>query len=323
MTTRLKMHGPQNPILQGSVSTMALIRTLEGRMLTMADEIGQILAEESIEPGEDNAHLAQSLMLAMGALEEMTEGLVELLEEEGCDCDGEGAPITFLVDRGDRVEVVEGGDLNNLRIGFEEIARKGGFKGEWGRECVSDALRDLTPVAWIEGEAIYNYVDAIVAMGSYSTKMQVDSINRSIGIRCPKNEETPKDLFEAVRGEREEKVSGSDALFRQIFNDLPAGAQIRADEAPYSEPGANLTATNVDQGEALEDTLFLKVAQEPEVSFDTLIRETQGVGFQALQQSRKMTREMLIKILEGCPGAMVSEILSTFDRYNPRLQQKS
>ena len=82
MTTRLKMHGPQNPILQGSVSTMALIRTLEGRMLTMADEIGQILAEELIEPGEDNAHLAQSLMLAMGALEGMTEGLVELLEDQ-------------------------------------------------------------------------------------------------------------------------------------------------------------------------------------------------------------------------------------------------
>lgn len=101
MTTRTKMHGFRSQILQGNVSVMAMVRSLEGRMLTMADEIGQVVAEEGIEPGKDNAMLAQDVAMAMGALEEMVDALVELLEEEG---DQEE-----VVDADDRFEITEKG----------------------------------------------------------------------------------------------------------------------------------------------------------------------------------------------------------------------
>lgn len=124
MSTKMKMNGPQSDILKGSVSIMAMAKTLEGQMLTMADQIGQALAEDLVNSDHGSDRLSQDVMLAFGALEEMVESFVEALDEKVEHYDGD-----------DQVEITEEGrralscdEDGNIRIPLskdaaEEVSR--------------------------------------------------------------------------------------------------------------------------------------------------------------------------------------------------------
>lgn len=159
MSTKMKMNGPQSDILKGSVSIMAMAKTLEGQMLTMADQIGQALAEDLVNSDHGSDRLSQDVMLAFGALEEMVESFVEALDEKVEHYDGD-----------DQVEITEEGrralscdEDGNIRIPLskdaaEEVSR---YLRKINDQANYDRARgaDLYPVEKLQGKA-FNRITA-------------------------------------------------------------------------------------------------------------------------------------------------------------------
>lgn len=89
MSLKLKMNGPQNPHLQGNLSVIALATAMESAMLNLAEQMSDALSNDAVFADVGTEGLYQRVMMAFGALEEMTESFCEALDEKVEHYDGD------------------------------------------------------------------------------------------------------------------------------------------------------------------------------------------------------------------------------------------
>lgn len=186
MSTKMKMNGPQNPHLQGNLSVIALATAMESAMLNLAEQMSDALSNDAVFADVGTEGLSQRVMMAFGALEEMTESFCEALDEKVEHYDGD-----------EQVEITELGreawahnmvSLSSDRANYDRArgadratpfvtsgARLKAFCGSWDngvsdrvtvgdiadelnldRAIVSILVEDLHPVADFEGEAVFS-----------------------------------------------------------------------------------------------------------------------------------------------------------------------
>lgn len=193
MSLKMKMNGPQNPLLQGNLTMIARATLIEAAMLNLADQMSEALANDAVYADVGTEGLSQRIMMAFGCLEEVADSYCEAqdekiehydgddqveITEEGKDALAQNV-VSMSSDRAnyDRARgaeraphfppgtelqatsfVTSGARLKTFRDGVSDRVTVGDIASELNldRAIVSILVEDLHPVADFEGEAVYS-----------------------------------------------------------------------------------------------------------------------------------------------------------------------